>query len=50
MDYRVHARLLIAVPTLLIGEIVMESRSREVFRYLRDSGLLDFQTWRTWMV
>jgi len=41
MDYRVHARLLIAVPALLIGEIVMESRFREVFRYLRESGLLD---------
>jgi hypothetical protein len=41
MDYRVHARLLIAVPVLLIGEIVMESRFRQVFSYLRESGLLD---------
>jgi hypothetical protein len=43
MDYRVHARLLIAVPALLIGEIVMHSRFREVFIYLREANLLDAQ-------
>jgi len=40
-DYRVHARVLIAVPALLIGEIVMHSRLREVFIYLREANLLD---------
>jgi hypothetical protein len=41
MDYRVHARLLIAVPALLIGEIVMHSRFRQVSIYLREANLLD---------
>lgn len=40
-DYRVHARLLIAVPALLFGEIYMESRLRGVLIHLRKSGLLD---------
>jgi hypothetical protein len=40
-DYRAHARLLIAVPTLLIGEIVMDARFREVSTYIRQAALLD---------
>ena|SRR5277367_2847468 len=40
-DYRVHARLLVAVPALLFGEIYMESRLRGVLIHLRHSGLLD---------
>jgi hypothetical protein len=41
LDYRAHARLLIAVPALLFGEIYMESRLRGVLIHLRKSGLLD---------
>jgi len=40
-DYRVHARLLIAVPALLVGEIYMESRFRAIIRHIRQVGLLD---------
>jgi hypothetical protein len=40
-DYRVHARLLIAVPALLFGEIYMESRLRGVLIHIRKSVLLD---------
>jgi hypothetical protein len=40
-DYRVHARLLIAAPALLIGEIVMHSRFRQIFTYLREANLLE---------
>ena len=40
-DYRVHGRLLIAVPALLFGEIYMESRLRGVLIHIRKSGLLD---------
>ena len=40
-EYRVHARLLIAVPVLLIGESIMESRFRLVMRHIRQAGLLD---------
>jgi hypothetical protein len=40
-DYRVHARLLIAVPALLIGEILMDSRFRAVFAHVRQAGLLE---------
>ncbi len=41
MDYRVHARFLIAVPALLFGEIYMESRLRGVLIHIRKSALLD---------
>lgn len=41
VDYRVHARLCIAVPALLLGEIVMDSRLREIFGYIRRADLLD---------
>src|SRR5271165_3695305 len=35
-DYRVHARLLVAVPVLLVGELLMESRFRAVVGHLRE--------------
>jgi len=40
-DYRVTARMLIAVPILLVGQVVMDSRFRLIVRHLRRSGLLD---------
>ena len=40
-EYRIHARLLIAVPVLLIGESFMESRFRLVIGHIRQAGLLD---------
>src|SRR6266481_6533668 len=40
-EYRIHARLLIAVPALLIGESFMESRFRLVMQHIRQVGLLD---------
>ncbi len=40
-DYRIHARLLVAVPVLLVGELLMESRFRAVVGHIRQAGLLD---------
>jgi hypothetical protein len=40
-DYRVHARTLVAVPILLVGELLMESRFRAVMGHVRQAGLLD---------
>ena len=40
-DYRIHSRLLVAVPVLLVGELLMESRFRAVIGHLREAGLLD---------
>ncbi len=40
-DYRVHSRMLIAVPVLLVGEILMESRFRVVMGHIRQADLLD---------
>jgi hypothetical protein len=40
-DYRVYARLLVAVPVLLLGQIIMETRFRMVVQHVRDAGLLD---------
>ena len=40
-EYRAHARLLIAVPALIIGEGFMESRFRLVVRHIRQVGILD---------
>jgi hypothetical protein len=40
-DYRIHARMLIAVPVLLFGELLMESRFRAVLAHIRNVGLLD---------
>ncbi len=42
-DYRVHARFLIAVPVLLLGEVVMESRFRAVMTHIRQVGLLELE-------
>jgi hypothetical protein len=40
-DYRVYSRLLIAVPVLILGEILMDSRFRGVLDSIREAGLLD---------
>jgi hypothetical protein len=40
-EYRIHSRMLLAVPALLLGEIYMESRFRAVLVHLRQSGLLE---------
>ncbi len=40
-DYRVYARLLIAVPVLLFGELLMETRFRAVLTHIRRAGLLE---------
>lgn len=40
-DYRVTARLLIAVPVLLAGQVVMESRFRLIVKHLRELRILD---------
>jgi hypothetical protein len=39
-EYRIYARLLIAVPVLLIGESFMDSRFRLVIGHIRQVGLL----------
>ncbi|MGA7221330.1 MAG: hypothetical protein WBX16_00620 [Candidatus Acidiferrales bacterium] len=40
-DYRVHSRMLIAVPALLVGEMLMESRFRAVIEHIHQADLLD---------
>jgi hypothetical protein len=40
-DYRVYSRMLIAVPVLLFGEMLMESRFRTVMAHIRQAGLLE---------
>jgi hypothetical protein len=40
-DYRVHSRMLIAVPVLLFGQLLMESRFRMVVRHIVEADLLD---------
>jgi len=40
-DYRVHSRMLIAVPVLLIGQLLLESRVRMVVAHITDAGLLE---------
>jgi hypothetical protein len=39
-DYRVHSRMLLAVPALLFGELYMEARFRVVMGHIRRAGLL----------
>jgi hypothetical protein len=39
-DYRVHSRILVAVPVLLIAEVLMDGRFRTVFAHIRTAGLL----------
>ncbi len=41
MDYRVHSRLLVAVPALLVGEMIMDLRFRQMFNYIRHANLLN---------
>src|SRR5271170_4085411 len=40
-EYRLHARMLLAVPALLVGEVLMELRFRAVMTHIREAGLLD---------
>jgi hypothetical protein len=40
-DYRVHSRMLIAVPVLLLGQLLMEARFRMVVGHFTTAGLLD---------
>jgi hypothetical protein len=40
-DYRIHSRLLVAVPALVLGDLLMESRFRLVMAHIREAGLLD---------
>jgi hypothetical protein len=40
-EYRLHSRMLIAVPVLLVGELLMESRFRTIMGHIRKAGLLD---------
>jgi len=39
-DYRVTARMLVAVPVLLIGQVVMDARFKMVLRHLREIDIL----------
>ena len=39
-DYRIHARMLIAVPVLLLGQGLMESQFRTMVKHLRNARLL----------
>jgi hypothetical protein len=41
VEYRVHARVLVAIPVLVVGELFMESRFRAVLTHIRQVGLLD---------
>ncbi len=40
-DYRVYSRLLLAVPALLVGELLMDARFRAIIGHIRKAGLLD---------
>lgn len=39
-DYRVNARVFIAIPLLIAGQVLMEIRFRQVAQHLLDAGLL----------
>jgi hypothetical protein len=39
-DYRVHSRVLVAVPVLLIGDLLMDVLFRSAFAHIRQAGLL----------
>jgi hypothetical protein len=41
IDYRVYARMLVAVPALIFGELLLETRFRTVMEHIRRAGLLD---------
>ena len=40
-DYRIHSRILIAVPVLLLGQLLMESRLLSVVAHITEADLLD---------
>jgi hypothetical protein len=40
LDYRVAARMLVALPVLLLGQVVMESRFRTIVQHLREIEIL----------
>jgi hypothetical protein len=40
-DYRVYSRFFLAIPVLLVGELLMESRFRAVMSHLRKANLLE---------
>jgi len=40
-DYRVHSRMLIAVPVLLLGQLLLESRIRMVVAHITEADLLE---------
>jgi hypothetical protein len=40
-DYRVYSRFFLAIPVLLVGELLMESRFRAVMSHLRGANLLE---------
>jgi len=42
-DYTINVRLLIAVPVLLIGQVVMENTFRTIVRHIRNAELLPAQ-------
>jgi hypothetical protein len=44
-DYRVYSRMLIAVPVLLIGQLLMESRFRMIVRHIAEADLLGTTDW-----
>lgn len=43
-EYRLYARMLIAVPVLLGGEVLMEARFRAVIAHIQRAGLLEAST------
>jgi hypothetical protein len=42
-DYTINVRLLIAVPVLLVGQVVMENAFRTIVRHIREAELLSGQ-------
>ena len=40
LDYRVNARVFIAIPLLLVGQITMETRFREMARHFLDANIV----------
>jgi hypothetical protein len=43
VDYRVYARLFIAIPLLLVGQIAMETRFREMAQHFLDANIVRIQ-------
>ena len=40
-DYRIHSRMLVAVPVLLLGQSFMDSRFRNIVEHIRNAHLLE---------